>query len=191
MKLTSRTRAEAFTFAETTAKVTGRNVADALTLAETFTRGPAKLCIDAFSLTETFTKIRIPFVAIGQYAKRFLAQVFARLWPSQAALRLFAAATPARFWSATEFMIYADPKDPESVEDFQINWTVVLGTDTIVSSVWEIPAPLTLVAQSNTTALATVRLSGGVAGQNYLLKNVVTCASGRVLPQALILPVAV
>jgi hypothetical protein len=186
---------------------TGKALADAVSVAEVVLRAIGKTCADALMLGESFL-IRT-LGRLGQYGQHFAAELWARLWiavsnlrlfaasPSarsraaSSATRLFAADVNARLWSATETMITADPKDPEAIEDFQIDWSGALGTDTITASAWEVPSDLTIVAQSTSTTLATVRLSGGTAGQNYSVKNIVTLASGRVLTQPLMIPVVV
>jgi hypothetical protein len=67
-----------------------------------------------------------------------------------------------------------------AISDYPIDWSDWLGTDTILTSVWVLPDDLTLVASSITNAnKATVaRISGGVDGCQYTVKNQITTAIG-------------
>lgn len=76
-------------------------------------------------------------------------------------------------------------KDPDSVEDFTIDWATHLGTDTIAASVWTVPAGLNEVSESETTTKATVTLSGGTAEAFHTVTNRITTAGGRTLDQSI------
>jgi hypothetical protein len=144
-------------------------------------RALGRTLADALALVENF----IPklLAVLGRFPHLFAAQVWARFFPATVLLRS---------WSANETMIYADPKDPESIEDYLLDWTAAAQGDPITASNWEVPnSDLTIVAMNNTPTTATARISGGVAGQQYTVKNVVTCLSGQVRAQALLLPVNV
>jgi hypothetical protein len=113
-----------------------------------------------------------------------------RIWDAEAVLRLWGAELiNLREWSAAERMINADPKPFESVEDFKIDWTTVIGTDFIMLSEWEVPDDLISVSTEKTDTSALIRLSGGIAGRRYVLKNIVTLQSGQKKTQPLLLPV--
>ena len=76
------------------------------------------------------------------------------------------------------------------VEDITIDWsTRGLGTDTITGSVWSV-SPSDLIinspAPTNTTTTTTVWLSGGTAGNQYLVTNIITTAGGRTLSETFI-----
>lgn len=72
-------------------------------------------------------------------------------------------------------------KDPDATLDYVFNWTTYLGgADTISSVAWTVGAGLTNVATSNTTTTATIRISGGTAGQDYEVACRVTLASGQI-----------
>ncbi len=75
-------------------------------------------------------------------------------------------------------------KDANDTRTYTIDWTAWLaglaGADTIATATWVVPAPLTLVSQSNTTTKANVRISGGVATTVYLIYNTVTTTAGEV-----------
>jgi hypothetical protein len=117
---------------------------------------------------------------VGGTARIFFAEVWARLWGAELA---------QREWSATEIMIYADPKPSGAEEDFQIDWTLVIGGDVITASTWDVPAGLTLVGSANTTLTATARLGGGVPGAKYVVTNLVALVSGQLKAQQLLVPV--
>lgn len=88
-------------------------------------------------------------------------------------------------------------KAPEEVAPYDIDWSLRLGAETIVSSDWEIvggdsPAAGTLVlgAKTNTTTRAQIVLSAGNLGVTYTLKNtVMTSGGGLPLIELIQLPV--
>ena len=70
-------------------------------------------------------------------------------------------------------------KDPESVLDYTINWANWLSSgDTIATSTYTVPTGITADSVSNTTTTATVKLSSGTAGTNYVIKNSITTGNG-------------
>jgi len=71
-------------------------------------------------------------------------------------------------------------KDPDSIEDFKVDWSADLGSDTIADSAWIVPSALTKVTDAHDTTSATARLSGGVAGALYDVVNRITTAGGQV-----------
>lgn len=70
-------------------------------------------------------------------------------------------------------------KDPNAVLDYSIDWTRWLAGDQVAASEWIIPSGLTKMADSKTSTSATVWLSGGTAGQSYIVTNRITTAAGR------------
>lgn len=76
-------------------------------------------------------------------------------------------------------------KDPDSVLDYQIDWSSWLDTDNseeIASSDWTVPTGLTEgtgdYISSNTTTTTKIWLSGGTAGTNYdVVNSIVTNSS--------------
>ena len=70
-------------------------------------------------------------------------------------------------------------KDPNAILDYQINWATWLGSDTIASSAWTVPAGITQTSATNTTTTATIWLSGGTEGTDYDLINRITTVGGR------------
>jgi len=63
--------------------------------------------------------------------------------------------------------------------DYQIDWSDMLGADTIATSSWDVPTGITSSSPSNTTTTATIFLAGGTLGQQYIVTNTVTTAGGR------------
>jgi hypothetical protein len=83
-------------------------------------------------------------------------------------------------------------KDPDGVQDYMLDWSPWLGNDTIISSVWILPATtdgLAIDRLSNTTTTATVWLSGGTHGNTHYLTNRIQTAGGRTNDQTLTLTV--
>ena len=70
-------------------------------------------------------------------------------------------------------------KDPDAVLDYVVNWSPWLGTDTITTSEWLVPAGLTKVTDSKTATSATIWLSGGTVGMNYTVTNRIVTVGGR------------
>lgn len=74
-------------------------------------------------------------------------------------------------------------KGPLDTRTYSIDWTAWLaglaGTDTITSSTWVVPSPLSLVSQSNSTVKTNVRISGGVVPTAYTVQNTVTTTLGE------------
>ncbi len=88
-------------------------------------------------------------------------------------------------------LIVTDPKDPNDVSDFTINWAAFLGTDTIITSSWIVPTGIVnnpVDNQFNTTT-TTVWLSGGTAGQTYDIVNRITTFGSRTYDQTMRVPV--
>lgn len=70
-------------------------------------------------------------------------------------------------------------KDPNAVIDYSLDWTRWLDGDAIATSEWIVPDGLVKVTDSRTTKIATVWLSGGLAGQSYTITNRITTTGGR------------
>jgi len=77
-------------------------------------------------------------------------------------------------------VLYAPDKDPNDVLDYNIDWSQFLGDDTISSSSWTVPAGIDKVTDSKTDTVTTIWLSGGVAGQTYLITNRIITAGARI-----------
>jgi hypothetical protein len=73
-------------------------------------------------------------------------------------------------------------KDPASTLDYNVDWDSDdwLGTDTIASVTWTVPAGITSVSTSATTTIATIFVSGGTVGQDYDIGCRITTVGGRI-----------
>jgi hypothetical protein len=80
-------------------------------------------------------------------------------------------------------------KDPSDVIDYVIDWSGVLGADTISTSTWSIPAGITQNSESETTTTATIWLSGGTSGTDYPIVNTIVTAGGRTWSRTFVVPV--
>lgn len=74
-------------------------------------------------------------------------------------------------------------KDTAETLDYTVNWATALGSDTIATSSWIVPSPMTKVSDSFTTTSAIAFLTGGSVGQSYAIINTVTTAGGDTLTQ--------
>jgi hypothetical protein len=70
-------------------------------------------------------------------------------------------------------------KDPDSLIDYQIDWTAWLDGDTIATSAWMATAGITIDSDTNTNTVATVWLSGGTLGERYEVTNRIVTTAGR------------
>ena len=81
-------------------------------------------------------------------------------------------------------------KDPQAVLNYSVDWSLWLAAgDTIATSAWTVPAGLTLVSQSNNATMATVVVSGGTVGVNYVITNHITTAASRQDDRSIVLQV--
>lgn len=81
---------------------------------------------------------------------------------------------------------YFTQKDPDAIEDFQIDWSLWLGTETIVTSEWMATAPLSISTSglSSDSRRATALIGGGNEWRCYKVRNRVTTSGGRVNDQS-------
>lgn len=70
--------------------------------------------------------------------------------------------------------------------DYQIDWSLWLGTDTINTSTWTIDSGLTKGLDLVASNMTTVWLSGGVAGSTYVITNAITTFGGRTAQRSFI-----
>jgi len=72
------------------------------------------------------------------------------------------------------------PKDPDDVLDYSRPWGKWLATgETITTSSWIVPTGITKGSDTYDDTSATIWLSGGVAGGDYLITNRITTSAGR------------
>lgn len=70
-------------------------------------------------------------------------------------------------------------KSPSAILDYQVDWTAWIGSDTISSVCWVVPAGLTQVSTASTSACASIFLSGGSASALYAVTNKISTAGSR------------
>ena len=80
-------------------------------------------------------------------------------------------------------------KDPDSILDYSIDWTLWLGADNVSSITWTVATGLTQTATSNTTKTGTIWLSGGTAGTDYLVTARLNTTANRRLDTSLLIKV--
>lgn len=80
-------------------------------------------------------------------------------------------------------------KDPDELLDYSIDWTDRLAGDEITTSEWIVPSGLVKDSDSNTESMATVWLSGGDLGENYLVTNRINTVGGRIMDQSVSLKI--
>ncbi len=67
--------------------------------------------------------------------------------------------------------------------DYTIDWTDWLGTDTILSTAWEITGSITTALNTRTATTATIWLAGGTLDETCSIKCTITTPLGRIEPQ--------
>ncbi len=76
-------------------------------------------------------------------------------------------------------VLAAHKKDPAAKLDYSIDWSRWLDGDTIAISTWTVPDGISETEATHTASIATIWLSGGIAGSEYLITNRIATASGR------------
>jgi hypothetical protein len=72
------------------------------------------------------------------------------------------------------------PKAPNEVLDYTIDWSDFLAEgEAISASTFTAASGITKDSQSNSNNAATVWLSGGTHGQEYVVKNTITTSASR------------
>lgn len=75
-----------------------------------------------------------------------------------------------------------DPKDPDEVLDYEIDWSARLKTgDEISSAAWLAPDGIAVDSSSHTATVVTVWLSGGTVNETYTLTSRVVTTGGRTM----------
>lgn len=82
--------------------------------------------------------------------------------------------------------ISVDPKDPNEILDYQVNWAARLGTDTIATSTFIlVDGHVVIDSNTHTSQVATVWVSGGTLGEICVLTNRITTVGLRTLDQSI------
>lgn len=82
---------------------------------------------------------------------------------------------------------YVFYKDPGELLDYVNDWEDWLGTDTILTSTWDIPTGVTYSTDTFTTTTATIWVSGGSSDTVYTLTNTITTVGGRTAVRYIVL----
>lgn len=79
-------------------------------------------------------------------------------------------------------------QDPDEKLDYAISYAGRMGTgDTIAVSVWTVPSGLTGSQQQMTAQTASIFLTGGTNGVDYVVLNRVTTTNGRILEDFIVI----
>lgn len=84
-------------------------------------------------------------------------------------------------------------KDPDAQLDYTIDWSSWLadsGDDSIVSSIWNVQSGIIAESDSSTETTATIWLSGGTLGKQYLVTNRITTNGGRINDRTVVIKIA-
>ena len=89
-------------------------------------------------------------------------------------------------------MIYADPKDPNDVDDMSLVWTNLLASGETISTITTtvVTGTVTLGTPSISGATTTVRVSAGTAGTQCEVLFRITTSNSRQLDMTLAIPIA-
>lgn len=81
-------------------------------------------------------------------------------------------------------------KDPDAVLDYRFDWSAWLASgETITTAASTVSAGITKDSESNTTTTATVWLSGGTDGDDYLVTCRITTNQGRTDDRSMVIKV--
>lgn len=82
-----------------------------------------------------------------------------------------------------------ESKDPDALKDYTIDWSRWLQGDTIVSSIWIVPAGITKASATAATSSTVIWLSGGMHAAEFVITNRITTAAGRIEDRSFVVPV--
>ena len=83
------------------------------------------------------------------------------------------------------------PKDPLEELDYSLDWSLVIGTDTITSSTWTVTNGSSIVQSSSISGKTTIAwIAGGLASIETRVRNTIKTSSGRTLVQTIKIPMA-
>lgn len=84
----------------------------------------------------------------------------------------------------------APPKDPADIEDYGLDCSAWLGTETIAARTVAADDPaLSISGITHVGGVVRWRATGGAAGVNYLMTVRVTSSAGRIAERSIALPV--
>lgn len=70
-------------------------------------------------------------------------------------------------------------KDPDSVLDYMIDWSIWLADDTISTSAWIVLGDIVIDEDTYNTTSTTIWVSGGIIGKLSSFTNRITTVGGR------------
>jgi hypothetical protein len=76
---------------------------------------------------------------------------------------------------------WPNSKDPADEADYSIDWIRLIGNDEISSSTWDIPDGVESANPDFSGSRSTIWISGGTAGEDYILTNRIVTEGGRTL----------
>ena len=95
---------------------------------------------------------------------------------------------PAKTYKAQRSIV-VDEKDPSDVADYTVDWSQLLGSDTISVSLWSVPTGLTGISATKTTTTTNIWVSGGDENTDYYIGHRITTADGRKFDRYVVVPV--
>lgn len=88
-------------------------------------------------------------------------------------------------------MVYADTKDPNDVDSFSLDWTNVLGSETISTITTSVTSGgVTLGTPAISSAITSVMVTGGTAGTPAVILFRITTSGSRTLDESMTIPIA-
>lgn len=86
-------------------------------------------------------------------------------------------------------MKWPEIKDPSDISWWSLDLASFLNGDTLATATWTLPTGLTKAAETNTTTVAKVKISGGTAGESYACVLDVTTTDGQTFQRTITLKV--
>lgn len=87
-------------------------------------------------------------------------------------------------------MVYADAKDESDTDSFSLDWTNVLGSETISTITTTVTSGgVTLGSPSISSATTSVMVSGGTAGTPAVILFRITTSGSRQLDESMTIPI--
>lgn len=82
-----------------------------------------------------------------------------------------------------------ETKTPTEEKIYGIDWTTKLGSATITSSTWQVPAGMTGISDDYDSHITLIKTGGGTLGVDYTWVNIIITSAGERLEAALIIEV--
>jgi hypothetical protein len=72
-------------------------------------------------------------------------------------------------------------KTSNEILNYPVDWSSLIGVETILTSTWVLDAGITLNSSSNTSTTTTAVISGGSQGTSYRVTNRITTSGSRTM----------